>query len=206
MSMLDSHSPRGEKVVFPLIGSLGLGCLFQIPVVALQAAMPLKDTATSTSAFGFIRTLGGTIGISVGQVVFSSTLTRRVDDIPGAAAALSDDEYHYSLTSSSVSRDYDESSTTERLAYPAGIDAWPARLRMLLFFDAPFLSVPLPYTLRYPEMSNQPPPNDYLAFWESKPDRRGRQRCSPRALSAYANEVYSYLCGTSDYQYAAALL
>ncbi|KAF8921132.1 MFS general substrate transporter [Mucidula mucida] len=104
MSMLDSHSPRWEKVVFPLLGSLGLGCLFQIPLIALQAAMPLKDMATSTSTFGFIRTLGGTIGISIGQVVFSSvcalscsripsyliqTLTRRINNIPGAATALS---------------------------------------------------------------------------------------------------------------------
>jgi len=28
---------------------------FQVPVVALQAAMPLKDMATTTSTFGFIR-------------------------------------------------------------------------------------------------------------------------------------------------------
>lgn len=76
----------------------------KIPLIALQAAMPLKDMATSTSTFGFIRTLGGTIGISIGQVVFSSvcalscsripshliqTLTRRINNIPGAATALS---------------------------------------------------------------------------------------------------------------------
>ncbi|KAF9021550.1 hypothetical protein BDZ89DRAFT_1137900 [Hymenopellis radicata] len=62
-------------------------------------------------------------------------------DYEGENDTPSDNEYHYSLTSSSVSRDYDESSATERLAYPAGIDAWPARLRTLLFFDAPFLDV-----------------------------------------------------------------
>jgi hypothetical protein len=28
---------------------------FQTPLVALQAAMPLKDMATSTAAFGFLR-------------------------------------------------------------------------------------------------------------------------------------------------------
>ncbi|KAF9053859.1 MFS general substrate transporter [Hymenopellis radicata] len=113
MSMLDSHSPRWEKVVFPLIGSLGLGCLFQIPLIALQAAMPLKDMATSTSAFGFIRTLGGTIGISVGQVVFSSTLTRRIDGIPGAAAALSGSTSASSL-SESVRHLKDIADTTMR--------------------------------------------------------------------------------------------
>lgn len=34
--------------------------------------MPLKDMATSTSTFGFIRQLGGTIGISIGQAIWSS--------------------------------------------------------------------------------------------------------------------------------------
>ncbi|KIY72091.1 MFS general substrate transporter [Cylindrobasidium torrendii FP15055 ss-10] len=88
MIMLDSHSPVWPTVVYPLIASLGLGSLFQVPLVALQAAMPLKDMATSTSTFGFIRTLGGTVGVAVGQVIFSSTLTQRLERIPGSAEAL----------------------------------------------------------------------------------------------------------------------
>ncbi len=34
--------------------------------------MPLKDMATSTAAFVLIRSIGGTVGISVGQVIISS--------------------------------------------------------------------------------------------------------------------------------------
>lgn len=44
----------------------------QTPLIGLQAAMPLKDMATSTAAFILIRTLGGTIGIAVGQAIISS--------------------------------------------------------------------------------------------------------------------------------------
>jgi len=33
--------------------------------------MPLRDMATSTGAFGFIRTMGGTVGVSVGQAIFT---------------------------------------------------------------------------------------------------------------------------------------
>jgi hypothetical protein len=33
----------------------GLLTRFQIPLIALQAAMPLKDMATSTGTFGFLR-------------------------------------------------------------------------------------------------------------------------------------------------------
>ena len=60
-----------EKVLYLLVSALGVGCLFQTPLIGLQAAMPLKDMATSTSTFGFIRTLGGTVGISVGQAILS---------------------------------------------------------------------------------------------------------------------------------------
>ncbi|KAG7447925.1 MFS general substrate transporter [Guyanagaster necrorhizus] len=88
MIMLDSYSNTAEKILFPLIAALGLGTMFQVPLIALQAAMPLKDMATSTAAFGFIRTLGGTVGISVGEVVFSSTLTKRLAKIPNAESAL----------------------------------------------------------------------------------------------------------------------
>ncbi|KAK0463985.1 MFS general substrate transporter [Desarmillaria tabescens] len=88
MIMLDSYSNTAEKVLYPLIAALGLGTMFQVPMIALQAAMPLKDMATSTATYGFIRTLGGTVGVSVGQVIFSSTLTKRLAKIPNADAGL----------------------------------------------------------------------------------------------------------------------
>ncbi|KAF9013990.1 major facilitator superfamily domain-containing protein [Cyathus striatus] len=99
MTMLDSHSSTAVKEVFPLIAALGLGCFFQTPLIALQAAMPIKDMATSTGTFGFIRTLGGTIGISVGQAIFSSVLRRKIAKIPNlnfdtSPAALSQSVNH----------------------------------------------------------------------------------------------------------------
>ena len=44
-----------ENIVYLLIAASGIGCLFQTPLIGLQAAMPIKDMATSTSTFGFIR-------------------------------------------------------------------------------------------------------------------------------------------------------
>ncbi|KAH8109974.1 MFS general substrate transporter [Phellopilus nigrolimitatus] len=74
MTKLDDRSSIAERAVFPLIAAIGTGCLFQIPLIALQAAMPLKDMATSTATFVFIRQLGGTIGVSIGQAIWSSSL------------------------------------------------------------------------------------------------------------------------------------
>ncbi|KAN0140985.1 Major facilitator superfamily domain containing protein [Lactarius tabidus] len=82
MTTLDDHSNTAEKVLYPLITASGIGCLFQTPLTALQAAMPLKDMATSTGAFGFLRTIGGTVGISIGQVIYSSVLKRKINKIP----------------------------------------------------------------------------------------------------------------------------
>lgn len=83
MIMLDNNSTTAEQEVYPLVAAIGVGCLFQPPLIALQAAMPLKDMATSTSTFMFIRTLGGTIGISIGEAIVSSVLQRRISKIPG---------------------------------------------------------------------------------------------------------------------------
>lgn len=86
MTILDDTSNNAEKIVFPLIGGLGLGALFQVPLIGLQAAMPLKDMATSTSTYGFIRTLGGTVGVSVGQAIYSTDLAQRLRRIPNLSS------------------------------------------------------------------------------------------------------------------------
>ncbi|KAF8844500.1 MFS general substrate transporter [Paxillus ammoniavirescens] len=95
MTMLDNTSNTAEKELYPLVAALGIGCLFQTPLIAVQAAMPLKDMATSTGAYVFLRTLGGTVGITIGEAIISSTLQRRLKGIPGltintSAAALND--------------------------------------------------------------------------------------------------------------------
>ncbi|KAK2466780.1 hypothetical protein APHAL10511_001038 [Amanita phalloides] len=84
MTRLDAHSSIAEKVLYPLVAALGLGNLFQVPLVGLQAAMPLQDMATSTAAFGFLRTLGGTVGVSIGQAIFSSFAQKKVSRVPNA--------------------------------------------------------------------------------------------------------------------------
>ncbi|KAL1721033.1 major facilitator superfamily domain-containing protein [Schizophyllum commune] len=76
MTMLDDQSSNAVKEILPLIAALGLGANFQ------QAAMPIKDMATSTGAFAFIRTIGGTVGVSIGQTIFTSTLNNRLAKIP----------------------------------------------------------------------------------------------------------------------------
>ncbi|THH27245.1 hypothetical protein EUX98_g6938 [Antrodiella citrinella] len=95
MTQLSNTSNIAEQVLYLLIAALGIGCLFQTPLIGLQASMPLKDMATTTGTFGFIRTLGGTISISVGQAILTGFLRKSILKIPNldidtSAAALND--------------------------------------------------------------------------------------------------------------------
>ena len=53
--MLDEDTSTWKQEIWLLITGLGVGCLFQPPLVGLQASMPLKDMATSTSTFSLLR-------------------------------------------------------------------------------------------------------------------------------------------------------
>ncbi|KAH7889438.1 major facilitator superfamily domain-containing protein [Phlebopus sp. FC_14] len=95
MIMLDSTSNTAEKELYPLVAAIGLGCLFQTPIIAVQAAMPLKDMATSTASLFFLRTLGGTVGMTIGEAIISSVLVQKLRGVQGltigtSAAALND--------------------------------------------------------------------------------------------------------------------
>lgn len=81
--MLEENTAVWKQEIWILIAGVGCGCLFQPPLIGLQAAMPLKDMATSTATFTLIRTLGGTIGISLGDTVFTTELTKRLAQVPG---------------------------------------------------------------------------------------------------------------------------
>ncbi|KAJ7087714.1 MFS general substrate transporter [Mycena crocata] len=79
---LNETSNLGKELGFSLIQGLGTGFLFQPPLIALQAAMPLKDMAACTGAFYLVRTLGTTLGVSIGGVTFQSQLATRLGAIP----------------------------------------------------------------------------------------------------------------------------
>ncbi|KAJ7709772.1 MFS general substrate transporter [Mycena rosella] len=88
LTTLDDKSSVVKKVLYPLVSALGVGCLFQTPLIGLQAAMPIKDMATSTATYGFIRTLGGTVAIAMGQAIISSTLRKRIHRIRNLTLSL----------------------------------------------------------------------------------------------------------------------
>ncbi|KAF8500652.1 MFS amino acid permease [Gautieria morchelliformis] len=82
MITLNETSSLPKQVLYLLIAGTGIGGMFELPIIALQAAMPVKDMATTIATMGLIRTFGSTIGVSVGQAIWTSELRRRAVSIP----------------------------------------------------------------------------------------------------------------------------
>lgn len=63
-------------MVYQVLVSLGIGPLFQPPIIALQAHLREKDVATGTSTISFLRMLSAGVSVVVGQVIFQSQMQK----------------------------------------------------------------------------------------------------------------------------------
>lgn len=67
-------------IMFQLIVALGIGALFQAPLVALQTNLVPKDVAAGTATFSFLRMLATGLSVVVGQVIFQSKMKSHYTD------------------------------------------------------------------------------------------------------------------------------
>ncbi|KAL8279315.1 hypothetical protein RQP46_008352 [Phenoliferia psychrophenolica] len=89
IATLDESSSRAKQEIYLLLAAFGTGALFQTPLVALQAAVPISDMATATASLGLVRQLAGTTSISIGGAIYSSELKRRLRTVSGYTASRS---------------------------------------------------------------------------------------------------------------------
>ncbi|KAG9571350.1 MFS general substrate transporter, partial [Aureobasidium melanogenum] len=69
-----------KLIVFQIIAGVGVGPLFQAPMIALQSVVKQRDVAAANSAFSFLRSLVTSLSVVIGGVVLqrglgSSSLT-----------------------------------------------------------------------------------------------------------------------------------
>ncbi|KAF2167403.1 hypothetical protein M409DRAFT_54005 [Zasmidium cellare ATCC 36951] len=74
---LTSTSGWAKLILYQIIAGVGIGPYFQAPLVALQANVSLGDIATATATLNFIRSLATSIGVVLGQVVYSNQLDKK---------------------------------------------------------------------------------------------------------------------------------
>ncbi|KAF7331534.1 Membrane transporter [Mycena kentingensis (nom. inval.)] len=102
MILLNERTSLALQIIYPAIAGIGLGFLFLPPLIGMQAAMPVRDMATSSTTFGLFRILGSTIGIAVGQTIWSSILQRNLRAIPNLGSLLASQTPPVDLLSSAA--------------------------------------------------------------------------------------------------------
>lgn len=83
-----------KLVIYQIVAGMGVGPLFQAPLIALQSKVQPRDIATATATFGFIRNLSTAISVVIGAVVFENQLAKKKTQLtvelgPEVAQALS---------------------------------------------------------------------------------------------------------------------
>ena len=71
---LGIHSSLTEIIFLQIIAGLGVGLVFQPPIIALQSLVEHDDVAAATALLGFVRSLSTAISVVVGGVVFQNQM------------------------------------------------------------------------------------------------------------------------------------
>lgn len=84
--LLQVDSSTGKWVGSQLLAGVGFGMSVQVTFIAVQVVTPPEDMPTACSWEVFFKSLGGAVGISVAQAIFSAVLQTRLEQIPGLDA------------------------------------------------------------------------------------------------------------------------
>ncbi|KAF6816604.1 major facilitator superfamily transporter [Colletotrichum musicola] len=79
ITTLSLDSPTREWLGFQVLAGLGLGAGFQVPILVVQATLPLEDVPVASACVQLFQSLGGSIFIAVAQTVFQNGLIRGIE-------------------------------------------------------------------------------------------------------------------------------
>lgn len=85
--------------VFMFVFGIGLGCVMQVLIIAVQSAVDYKDLGVATAGATFFRSIGGSFGTAVFGAIFAAVITGHLQDALGNA------KLPAGLTGSSISPD-----------------------------------------------------------------------------------------------------
>lgn len=81
---LDPYANWAKIIIFQIIAGIGVGPLFQSPLIALQSHLKGYDIAVGTATFGFVRNIATSMGVVLGGVVFQNELSKHQGDLERA--------------------------------------------------------------------------------------------------------------------------
>lgn len=71
-----AHRSWSRLILFQLVGAVGLGPMFQAPLLALQATVRPEETSAANSLVLFMRTIASAVGLVAGQTVLQSSFPK----------------------------------------------------------------------------------------------------------------------------------
>jgi len=87
LTRLADDTTKGESTVYFVILGLGMGFLMQTTLLIAQNSVQLKDMGVASSTATFMRSIGGSFGVSVFGAVFTSRLKDDIGKTLGQQAA-----------------------------------------------------------------------------------------------------------------------
>jgi EmrB/QacA subfamily drug resistance transporter len=88
LSTMGVHTSRTVTGLFMFVMGLGLGQLFQITMLIAQNSVPMRDIGAATAGITFVRSMGGSVGVSLLGAVYAHRLADTLHDQLGAANPL----------------------------------------------------------------------------------------------------------------------
>lgn len=92
-SLMDRTSSVAETAGLQILAGVGLGALFTVPALSIQAAVAVEDQGIASGILIGFRLFGALIGLSIGSTVFSSVFEMslsHIQNLPTAAISLKD--------------------------------------------------------------------------------------------------------------------
>ncbi|KAF2151851.1 putative major facilitator superfamily transporter [Myriangium duriaei CBS 260.36] len=74
---LEANSSLAKVIIYQLIAGLGIGPLFQSPLIALQSHVKPRDIAPATATLGFIRQLSTSMSVVIGGVIYQNQMSTK---------------------------------------------------------------------------------------------------------------------------------
>jgi hypothetical protein len=85
--LLNTHSPVSSWAGYQIVSGIGYGICGQIPVLAVQVVLAKEDVPTGCVFVIFFECLGGALGPSIAQNLFTDKLLRKLRGIDGVDSA-----------------------------------------------------------------------------------------------------------------------
>ncbi|KAI0506890.1 MFS general substrate transporter, partial [Xylaria bambusicola] len=83
MYTLQVNTSQPRWIGYQVLAGGGAGAAFQMPLLAVQSSLSEKDVPVGNALVGFFLTLGSSIGVSIAQNIFSSSLRAALGAVTG---------------------------------------------------------------------------------------------------------------------------